>query len=104
MTRTDLEQEMPLLLLGIRDVHSIARSDLEGLQPSHRDAGLHVVVEFYKRDAWPCIHHTHFLEAWELLEQHAEHLAVGCSRQVLHKQYLVWRLDSSCHLHSTLVL
>lgn len=32
---------------------------------------------------------THLSEAWKLLEQHAEHLGVGCLWQVLHEQDLV---------------
>lgn len=80
---------MPGSLLGIGDVHSVCRRDLERLESCHRHAGLHVVFELDKGDARARVDHPDLLEPGELLEQHAEHLAVGRRRQVLDEQDFV---------------
>lgn len=42
-------------------------------------------------DSWFSIHHSNFLEAWILAEEHLQHHCSGVMRKILEKQYVIRR-------------
>lgn len=74
------------LLLCIRDLHGMSRSNFEPLQRLKGCSCLHIIPKLYKRNAWFCFDHSYFFKAWELLEQKLDSQIICVMWQVLHKQ------------------